>query len=78
MAPDMAPDMIRRIISRVGVQGSSGSRSQGARNVVSSWREIIDSMAIILAWILLLGAAWSGLLVLVGIAGKACCGWVPW
>ena len=70
--------MIRRIISRVGVQGSSGSRSQGGRNVVSSWREIIDSMAIILVWIAILGGAWFGLLALVGIASKLCCGWVPW
>ena len=70
--------MIRRIISRVGVQGDSGSRFQGARKVVSSWRAILESMFVILVWVALFAGAWFALLALVGIAGKACCGWVSW
>lgn len=52
----LPPAMILRIISRVGVHGSQGSRSQAGRNVVS----FAITFVLLAAW------AW---LVMVGVKG---------
>ena len=70
--------MIRRIISYDDTHGSQGSRSQGARKVVSSLRVVFEAFMVALAWLSALVLCWAAAVGLVGILGNWCCGWVPW